>query len=298
MGTTNPAMRRQRRIALILLFAQAIITISGAVVRVTGSGLGCVTWPECHPGSLVPQAGAAPAIHQAIEFGNRLLTFPVAAASIAALVSTYNYKRRGELKMYAWISVSLVVLQALIGAVSVKLDLQWWSVALHFLPSMILVWVAAMLYSRTKDPDEGVEVQVFPQSTRIGALVAAIALAIVLITGTMVTGSGPHAGDDGVGMEGRLEVNTEYMAIAHAICMYLYLALTLYVLWQLYQHRAPEAAKKAGWVLIAAIIIQWAIGVYQFYQGVPRWTVPFHVGMSSVVTAYTALLYAHGKRRQ
>ncbi|QNE89599.1 heme A synthase [Corynebacterium incognita] len=297
MAEQKVSLRTQRLVALLLLISQAGITITGAVVRVTGSGLGCVTWPECHPGSLVPQAGAAPAIHQAIEFGNRLLTFVVIATSAAAIIAMHRAHRRKELKMYAWVSMGLVILQALIGAASVLLDLRWWSVALHFLPSMILVWVAAMLYVRVLDPDDGTPTHIIPQSARMTGLIAAIALAVVLMTGTMVTGSGPHSGDEGVGMEGRLEVNTEYMAVGHAMCMYVYLALTIITLWLLYTNKAPRVTLRAGWVLIGVIIVQWAIGVFQFYQGVPRWTVPFHVGMSAVVTAYTAFLYAHGRKR-
>ena len=189
------------------------------------------------------------------------------------------------------------MVQALIGALSVFLKLSWWSVAIHFLPSMVLVWIAAMLYSRTAEPDDGIPTRVFPAAIRTLAVIAAVALSIVLLTGTFVTGSGTHSGDAGVGMEGRLGVDTYGMAVIHAICMYVYLALTLIMVFLLHRSGAPKAAKNAGWVLIMCIVVQWAIGVAQFYLHIPRWTVPFHVGMSSVVTAFTALLWAHGRRR-
>lgn len=287
----------QRILALILLLCQGGITVSGSIVRVTGSGLGCVTWPNCHPGSLVPLKGAAPLVHQVIEFGNRLLTFVVAAAAVATIVAMHKAKRRKELKVYAWLGLFGIVVQALIGALSVILKLSWWSVAIHFLPSMVLVWIAALLYSRIAEPDEGTPTRLFPAAIRTLAVVAAVALALVLLTGTFVTGSGTHSGDAGVGMEGRLGVDTYGMAVIHAICMYVYLALTLVVVFLLHRSDAPKAAKKAGWVLIVCILVQWAIGVLQFYLHIPRWTVPFHVGMSSVVTAFTALLWAHGQRR-
>ncbi len=287
----------QRILALILLLCQGGITVSGSIVRVTGSGLGCVTWPNCHPGSLVPLKGAAPLVHQVIEFGNRLLTFVVAAAAVATIVAMHKAKRRKELKVYAWLGLFGIVVQALIGALSVILKLSWWSVAIHFLPSMVLVWIAALLYSHIAEPDEGRPTRLFPAAIRTLAVVAAIALSLVLLTGTFVTGSGTHSGDAGVGMEGRLGVDTYGMAVIHAICMYVYLALTLVVVFLLHRSDAPKAAKKAGWVLIVCILVQWAIGVLQFYLHIPRWTVPFHVGMSSVVTAFTALLWAHGQRR-
>lgn len=292
-----PTVEQQRLIALILIFCQGGITVSGSIVRVTGSGLGCPTWPQCQPGSLVPVEGAAPAIHQIIEFGNRLLTFVDSAAAGAAVIAMYMACRRPELRVYAWLNVAGIVLQAVIGGISVHLDLRWWSVALHFLPSMVLVWLACMLYARIKEPDDGTAQPRFPQAIRILAVIATIALSIVLITGTMVTGSGVHSGDSGVGMDGRLDVDTESMAIAHAMCMYVYLIFTAITVFLLYKHRTPQETKKTGWVLIVCILIQWAVGVLQFYLGVPRWTVPFHIGMSAVVTGFTALLWAHGRHR-
>ena len=289
-----PSIKQQRIIALILLICQGGITVTGSVVRVTGSGLGCETWPNCHAGSLVPVPGAAPWIHQVIEFGNRLLTFVVAAAAIAVIVAMHMAKRRYELKLYAWLSLAGIAVQAVVGAISVFLDLRWWAVAIHFLPSMVLVWIAAMLYSRIKEADDGTRTPALNDVIRNLAIVAAVALGVVLMTGTMVTGSGVHAGDAGVGMEGRLDVDTKVMAYIHAACMYVYVIFTVIVQILLYRKDAPQAAKSAGWVLIACIIVQWAIGVFQFYMGVPRWTIPFHIGMSSVVTAYSALLYAHG----
>ena len=289
-----PSIKQQRIIALILLICQGGITVTGSVVRVTGSGLGCETWPNCHAGSLVPVPGAAPWIHQVIEFGNRLLTFVVAAAAIAVIVAMHMAKRRYELKLYAWLSLAGIAVQAVVGAISVFLDLRWWAVAIHFLPSMVLVWIAAMLYSRIKEADDGARTPALNDVIRNLAIVAAVALGVVLMTGTMVTGSGVHAGDAGVGMEGRLDVDTKVMAYIHAACMYVYVIFTVIVQVLLYRKDAPQAAKSAGWVLIACIIVQWAIGVFQFYMGVPRWTIPFHIGMSSVVTAYSALLYAHG----
>lgn len=284
----------QRIAAFILLLAQGGITVTGSIVRVTGSGLGCDTWPLCHEGSLVPQAGAAPWLHQAIEFGNRLLTFVVAAAAIVVFVLLLKARRRNELIVYSVISGVGVVLQAILGGISVLVDLQWWSVAIHFLPSMVLVWIAALLFTRIAEPDEGTPTPTFPGVIRVMALISAAALAVVLITGTMVTGAGPHSGDDGVGMEGRLEVDIDWIAHVHAYSMYVYLILTVIVVAMLYWKKASVPAKMTGWALIAMILIQAGIGIAQYNLGVPRWSVPVHIAMSSVVVAFTAWLYAHG----
>lgn len=293
----GPSVRVQRILAFLLLLAQGGITVTGSIVRVTGSGLGCDSWPNCHEGSLVPVAGAAPAIHQAIEFGNRLLTFVLAAIAIAVFVAVLRAGRRREIIVYSVVSGLGIVLQAVIGGISVLLDLQWWAVAVHFLPSMILVWIAALLYMRLAEPDDGQPVRMFPQNIRILTVVAAVALAVVLVTGTMVTGAGVHSGDAGVGMEGRLEVDIRLMAYIHAATMYVYLGATALVTWLVHRRRAPKAALRTAYVLLAMIFVQWAIGVIQFNLGIPRWTIPAHIAMSSVVVAFSAFLYAHGLRR-
>lgn len=293
----NPSLKLQRILAMVLLLCQGGITVTGSLVRVTGSGLGCNTWPLCHEGSLVPVAGAAPWIHQAIEFGNRTLTFVVAASAALVLLAVIRARRRKEITTLAWVSLLGVVLQAVIGGVSVLLDLRWWSVAVHFLPSMVLVFVAAMLYMRIAEPDEASPTRRYPTSAQTWTLIAAAALCVVLITGTMVTGSGPHSGDSGVGMEGRLQMDTRVLAYVHAVCMYLYLIATIITTVLLRNSGAPEDARRTSYVLIALILVQWAIGVTQFRLGVPRWTIPAHIAMSSAVVAFSSFLFAHGKRR-
>ena len=293
----DPSLKLQRTLAMVLLLCQGGITVTGSLVRVTGSGLGCDTWPLCHEGSLVPVAGAAPWIHQAIEFGNRTLTFVVAAAAGLVLFAVIRAGRRKDIKTLAWISLLGVVVQAVIGGISVRLDLRWWSVAVHFLPSMVLVFVAAMLYMRIAETDTAAPTRRYPGSAQTWTLIAAAALCLVLITGTMVTGSGPHSGDAGAGMEGRLEMDTRVLAYVHAVCMYLYLIATIITTVLLRNSGAPDDAKHTAYVLIAMILVQWAIGVIQFRMGVPRWTIPAHIAMSSVVVAFSGFLFAHGKRR-
>lgn len=296
-GAAGPSIKLQRILAMILLLCQGGITVTGALVRVTGSGLGCDTWPMCHQGSLVPVAGAAPWVHQFIEFGNRLLTFVVAAAAIAVLVAVYRAQRRNVVKALAAVSLAGVAVQAVIGGISVHLDLRWWAVAVHFLPSMILVAVAAALYMRIAEPDDVAPTRRFPKAASNWAIIAAVALAFVLMTGTMVTGSGPHSGDANAGMDGRLEMDTRMLAYVHAFCLYIYLGATAVSVWILRKAQAPKDALRTATVLIVLILAQWAIGVIQFRMGVPRWTIPVHIGMSSMVVAFTTFLWAHGARR-
>ncbi|MDO5077464.1 heme A synthase [Corynebacterium sp.] len=301
MTAPNPPrlllLKTQRLLAILLLIAQAGITVTGSIVRVTGSGLGCPTWPTCHEGSLVPVAGAAPAIHQAIEFGNRLLTFVLVALALALFLSVFFAKRRKEVVNHAFIQGLGIIVQAVIGGLSVLLDLQWWAVALHFLPSMLLVWLAAILVVRVSEPDEGAVIPLYPAPLRWLAAGSGAALAVVLATGTMVTGAGPHSGDEGVGMDGRLQVDIAEIAHLHAHSMYLYLGLTIGLVVALITVAADKRALRIGLLLIGFIVVQAAIGIIQYNWGVPRWTVPVHVGLSGVVCAFTGMLYARHQTR-
>nr|WP_047263491.1 COX15/CtaA family protein [Corynebacterium mustelae] len=295
--SSRPSIILQRRLALLLLIAQGGITVTGSIVRVTGSGLGCNTWPNCHEGSLVPVQGAAPAVHQAIEFGNRLLTFVLVAFAVAVFIAVLLARRRREVIVHAVIQGLGIVVQAVIGGISVLLDLKWWSVALHFLPSMFLVWMAAMLYIRIQELDSEPQVRTYSRAMRFVVSVFALGIAAVLVTGTMVTGAGVHSGDSGVGMEGRLEVDIELMAYIHAGTMYFFLAVLLLLFTGLVMQKAPARVRKTGWILIAMILFQIAVGIFQFRMGVPRWTVPVHVAMSSVIVAFSSFLYAIGMVR-
>ncbi|GAA1473281.1 COX15/CtaA family protein [Corynebacterium felinum] len=293
----NPTVAVQKKLALLLLCAQGGITVTGSIVRVTGSGLGCNTWPNCHEGSLVPIQGAAPAIHQAIEFGNRMLTFVLVACVVAVFVAVLMAKRRRELVVHSVIQGVGVIAQAVIGGVSVLLELRWWSVAVHFLPSMVLVWLAAMLYVRIQEPDDVAPVRSYPAALRVLAALCAVGLSVVLITGTMVTGAGPHSGDSGVGMEGRLEVDIDWIAHVHAWTMYTFLAVLALLFASLLIHRVALEVRRIGWMVMVVVVIQALIGIAQYRLGVPRWSVPVHIGMSSVVVAYCSFLFTLGWRR-
>lgn len=290
-------MSTQKKLALALLIAQGAITITGSIVRVTGSGLGCDTWPNCQEGSLVPVQGAAPAVHQAIEFGNRMLTFVLVALAVSVLIAVLSAHRRKEIVNHALFQCFGIVVQAVIGGISVLLDLQWWAVALHFLPSMILVWAAGILYTRIQEPDDGTRRTVLQSSTRGLSFFSAVVMSAVLVTGTMTTGAGPHSGDEGVGMEGRLEVDIDMMAHVHAWVMYAYLAITVVLVALLIFQRAPQRSQRLGWTLIFFIIVQAAVGIAQYRLGVPQWTVPLHIGLCSFVVAFSALLFATGVER-
>ena len=162
-----PSLRTQKLIAAAVVLSQALISVTGAIVRVTASGLGCPTWPQCFPGSFTPVPHAeVPGLHQAVEFGNRLITFVVVLTAIAAVLAVTRARRRREVIVYAWLMPASTVLQAVIGGITVLTGLLWWTVAIHLLVSMAMVWLATLLYVKVGEPDTGTPVAVASASAR------------------------------------------------------------------------------------------------------------------------------------
>ena len=141
-----PSLRTQRLIAAAVILTQGGIAVTGAIVRVTASGLGCPTWPQCFPGSFTPVAvSEVPRIHQAVEFGNRMVTFLVVLTAALAVLAVTRARRRAEVQVYAWLMPASTVVQAVIGGITVLTGLLWWTVALHLLASMTMVWLAVLI---------------------------------------------------------------------------------------------------------------------------------------------------------
>ncbi|WP_297009297.1 heme A synthase [uncultured Corynebacterium sp.] len=292
-----PTVRRQWLYAVILMCCQGGITFTGSLVRVTGSGLGCPTWPQCQPGSLVPESGAAPAVHQAIEFGNRLLTFVVSVAAILAFLAVLRAARRSSIQHLAFLQGIGIIVQAVLGGITVHMDLAWWMVMAHFLPSMLLTFFAAVLVVKVGEPDDGRRRSGMPAPLRWATWISAASLAVVLITGTMTTSSGPHAGDDAIKESDRLQIPLIEMANLHAHGMYLYLGVTVGLLAGLFAVRVDRRILTVSGWLIVGIVLQAVVGIVQYNMNVPRWTVPLHVIGSAILTAATGLLWAMRFRR-
>src|SRR3954466_13035982 len=159
-----PSMRTQRLIAGAVVLTQGGIAVTGAIVRVTASGLGCPTWPQCFPGSFVPVPVAeVPIVHQAVEFGNRLITFLVVLTAARAVLAVVRARRRREVVVYACLMPASTVLQAVLGGITVLTGLLWWTVAIHLLVSMLMVWLAVLLYAKIGEPDDGVPERLVPK---------------------------------------------------------------------------------------------------------------------------------------
>lgn len=294
-----PSVRTQRLIAVAGLLSQALISVTGSIVRVTASGLGCPTWPQCFPGSFTPVPRAeVPVVHQAVEFGNRLITFAVVITAMLVVLAVTRARRRREVLFYAWLMPASTVLQAVIGGVTVRTGLLWWTVAVHLLVSMAMVWLAALLYVKIGEPDDGVVTPVVPTPLRQLTVATAVLLGATLVTGTLVTGAGPHAGDKSPQrVVPRLEVEVVTLAHTHATLMIAYFCLLIGLAAGLMAVGAPRRVMRRLAEVVGVVLLQGLIGVVQYHTGVPAVLVAMHVAGAAACTAATAVLWTSMRQR-
>jgi cytochrome c oxidase assembly protein subunit 15 len=294
-----PSLRTQRLVAAAVVLTQGGIAVTGAIVRVTASGLGCPTWPQCFPGSFVPVPVAeVPVIHQAVEFGNRMITFLVVLTAALAVLTVTRARRRREVLVYAWLMPASTVVQAVIGGITVLTGLLWWTVAVHLLASMTMVWLSVLLYVKVGEPDSGVATLRVPKPLRWLTVLTAVTLSAVLVTGTLVTGAGPHAGDKSVQQPvPRLQVEITTLVHLHSTLLVAYLSLIVGLGFALLAVRAPRPVVLRWAVLLALVCAQGLVGTVQFFTGVPAALVAVHVAGAAACTAATAALWASMRER-
>lgn len=252
----------------LLLFLQAALVVTGGAVRLTGSGLGCPTWPECTPGSYTPVPHQAePQLNVWIEFGNRLLTFVLVIASIAVIIAVIKNNRR-DLDRLAIGQFLGILGQGVLGGITVLTDLNPIPVAGHLLLSIILIAGATSLYSRRHSP--AVFVKAAPLTNKISMAHVAISF-LVIVLGTIVTGSGPHAGD---AQAKRFDFDIRTVAWLHADVVIFLLGVTF----AFYVAQGTSAhSKKAIKIFAVIALAQGGIGYVQYFTGVPEILVGAHL---------------------
>ncbi len=262
-----------------------LITVSGAAVRLTGSGLGCEDWPTCNDERFVAELDD---VHSMIEFGNRLISGLVLIPVVACVVAARRRDpRRRDLIRGAWGILAVLAIEIPLGGITVLAGLTPAIVAAHFLVSMALIAMAVVLDDRAAQSD-GPARDLVPPSVRTWSRAAVVTGAAVLVTGTVVTGAGPHSGDEEVG---RLALDITGVARVHSGTMWLLLALSTAAMWQAYRSGAPDSVRRRGGVLVAAIAAQGVIGYTQYAIGVPAGLVALHIFGATVV--WIALLRFH-----
>ncbi len=267
-----------RRITLVALWSLVAIVVTGAAVRLTGSGLGCSSWPGCEPGKLVPRSEAS--YNAWVEFGNRLVTGAVSVAvALAVLGSLRRVGRRRDLVLLSWGLVAGVGAQILLGALVVRLEVHPIVVQGHFLVSALLVADAVVLHHRACRPDgpDGGPEATTPLVGRVGLRLSRLAVAmgaVVILAGTLVTGAGPHAGD--VDAE-RLDVAVRSVAMVHSGLTWAFLVVVIALVLRMRREMVGAAAMERGTALLAVIVLQGGLGYLQYLTGVPELLVGLHV---------------------
>ncbi len=259
-----------RRISLANLIAQSGIIVTGAIVRLTGSGLGCPTWPDCAPGSLIPVAGQVEGFHKYIEFGNRTLTFLVLAISIALFVfSLLNEKR--NIIVWSFLPLIGTLLQAVLGGITVLTGLHPSTVMAHFLLSIVLVGISVKIYDYFNNK------RIFEPLPKIVdsyvKLVTLVGLAVIIL-GTITTGSGPHSGDE---IAARFDLDIRVIAWLHADSVLLFVGLIVGLLVITVINKESKDIYKITRTLFIICLVQGLIGYVQWFNGLPWLLVSLHV---------------------
>ncbi len=271
-----------RRFAWATLVANILIIVTGGAVRLTGSGLGCPTWPRCTDSSFIPHGNIGP--HNLIEFGNRTLTPVLVVIAVATFLAAREACRetgRGDLVRPTVVIAVGIATQAVLGGISVRTDLNPWVISLHMLISLTIVSVAVLLVHRLDHPPTRPATGVVP--TLAWATYAVTWL--VLCAGTLVTGSGPHAGDASSPRNGLDPLDISQF---HADLVFLLIGLTV-GLW--FALRATGGDVRPVTALAAVEVLQAVVGFVQYFAGLPVAVVMLHMlGAGLVVAAATWLL--------
>lgn len=271
-----------RRIFTALLIFQCVIVITGGIVRITGSGLGCPTWPECAPGSYTPSPEQLEdPLHIWIEFGNRLLTFVLGIAALAALFYSLRFIPNLRIRLLALGQVLGIVGQAILGGITVLTGLHPTTVAAHLLLSIILISGALSLRQRVYGRiPRSFETQRLTRS--LSKVLVALGF-VVIVMGTIVTGTGPHAGDDS---SVRFDFDIRTVAWLHADLVIAFLGLSLATLIAVRlgeREPARSVLLRKIYLLLGISLSQGGIGYLQYFTGVPELLVIAHlIGAVSV----------------
>jgi cytochrome c oxidase assembly protein subunit 15 len=284
---TAAPQRWLRPVLLANLVAQSGIVLTGGLVRLTASGLGCTTWPNCVPGSFTPVAHQAQGWHKWVEFTNRMAVALLIAAAVGVFLVIRTHLRQSQTpsRSIFWLSLAPmigVVAQSVIGGITVWVTLAPVAVMLHFLPSMVLVACAMALFILVRPATA----EPAPQRREIRGLTYALAVvaSVVLVLGTIVTGSGPHSGDQN-SRAVRFAIDPRTASWLHADSVWLFVGIAVALAVTLRLIPSPARARTSAVHLIWAIALQGAIGYLQYFTGLPIGVVAVHLLGSALITA-------------
>ncbi|MFF2788399.1 heme A synthase [Streptomyces sp. NPDC058049] len=275
----TPSPRTVQRAALAALVMSVVIVVTGGAVRLTGSGLGCDTWPKCTDDSLIVTQEQG--FHGAIEFGNRMLTYVLSAAVGWAIIAARSAKPwRHSLTKLGWVQFFTVMANAVLGGITVLTGLNPYSVAGHFLLATALITVTTVTWQRTREGDGAPRPRV-PGPVRKLAWALLATTLVLIAAGTVVTGSGPHAGDSSEIK--RMPFDWDTIAHVHAVSAWLVCALGIAMWLVLRVVDAPADTRARARDLLVVLLAQGAIGYVQYATQVPEALVAAHMLGSCLV---------------
>ncbi|WP_461074206.1 COX15/CtaA family protein [Streptomyces deserti] len=275
----TPAPRTVQRAALSALVMSVVIVVTGGAVRLTGSGLGCPTWPKCTDDSLT--ATSEMGVHGVIEFGNRMLTYVLCAAVGWAIIAARSQKpyRRGLTRL-GWAQFWIVMSNAVLGGIVVLVGLNPYTVAAHFVATSALIAVATVMWQRTREGDAAPRPLVGRSVQQLVWFLVAAAVLLILV-GTVVTGAGPHAGDSSE-VE-RMPVDWETVSKLHAVLAWIVVTLTFALWFVLKAVDAPKSPLSRTRELFLILLAQGVIGYVQYFTDLPEILVGLHMLGSAVM---------------
>ncbi|GGY82665.1 COX15/CtaA family protein [Streptomyces olivaceoviridis] len=269
----TPDPRTVRRAALAALVMSVVIVVTGGAVRLTGSGLGCPTWPTCTDDSLTTTR--AMGFHGVIEFGNRMLTYVLCAAVGWAIIAARAQKpwRRGLTRL-GWAQFWVVMGNAVLGGIVVLVGLNPYTVAAHFLLSTALIAIATVMWERAREGD-GAPRPLVGQAVRQLVWFLVLASVLLIAVGTVVTGAGPHAGDSSE--VARIPIDWETVAKLHAVLAWIVVTLTFALWFVLKAVDAPKGPLARTRELFVVLLAQGVIGYVQYFTHLPEVLVALHM---------------------
>ncbi|WP_086772845.1 COX15/CtaA family protein, partial [Streptomyces bobili] len=271
--------RTVQRAALTALVMSVVIVVTGGAVRLTGSGLGCPTWPKCTDDSLT--ATGAMGFHGAIEFGNRMLTYVLCAAVGWAIIAARSQKpyRRGLTRL-GWAQFWVVMSNAVLGGIVVLVGLNPYTVAAHFVATSALIAIAVVMWQRTREGDAQARPLVGKSVQQLVWVLVAATVVLILV-GTVVTGAGPHAGDSSE-VE-RMPLDWETVSKVHAVLAWIVVTLTFALWFVLRAVDAPRLPLDRTRDLFVVLLAQGVIGYVQYFTDLPEVLVGLHMLGSALV---------------
>ncbi|WP_411293264.1 COX15/CtaA family protein [Streptomyces sp. CBMA156] len=277
----QPSAAMVRRAALAALVMSVVIVVTGGAVRLTASGLGCTTWPRCTDDSLTPTAEMG--FHGVVEFTNRMLTYVLSAAvGWAILAARCHRPWRHSLTKLGWAQFWLVMSNAVLGGITVLTGLNPYTVALHMIAAMALVWVALLTWERSKEGDGPATLAVAPPIQRLSYVLVTV-IGLLVAAGTLVTGAGHHPGtpkDNKI--VPRIPIDYDRLAQFHADLAFVAVGLAIAVIFVFAAVKAPPAARARARELLAVLLLQGVLGFIQYFTDAPELMVGLHMLLAAL----------------